>query len=145
MLEQVYKALFERHLRYGDIVWNAVSDSILSQSQILQIRARKLIEEAKYKDGWNCNWMDVKSLISIYQRFMTYKILHGQPPDNLRRKFVVRSMISEYGTRYRRDLRILKVRLEYASEIFTSRVSKMWMKVLTTFENKIDSLRLKAS
>ena len=45
-LEQVYKALFESHLRYGDIA---------SKLQRLQIRARKLIENAKYKDGWNIN------------------------------------------------------------------------------------------
>jgi len=93
--------------------------------QILQIGARKQIEEAKYKDGWNCNWVDVKSLISFYQRFMTYKILHGQLPDNLRRKFVERSMISEYGTRNQRDLPIPKVRLDYAREDFTSRLSKI--------------------
>ena len=49
-LEQVYKALFESHLRYGDIVWNALSDTKLSQLQRLQIRSRKLIENAKYID-----------------------------------------------------------------------------------------------
>ena len=54
-LEQVYKALFESHLRYGDIVWNALSNTKLSKLQRLQIRARKLIDNAKYKDGWNCN------------------------------------------------------------------------------------------
>ena len=52
-LEQVYKALFESHLRYGDIVWNALSNTKLSKLQRLQIRAKKLIENAKYKDGWN--------------------------------------------------------------------------------------------
>ena len=43
-LEQVYKALFESHLHYGDIVWNALSNTKLSNLlQRLQIRARKLI------------------------------------------------------------------------------------------------------
>ena len=46
-LEQVYKALFESHLRYGDIVWNALSNTKLFKLQRLQIRARKLIENAK--------------------------------------------------------------------------------------------------
>ena len=36
MLEQVYKALFESHLRYGDIVWNALSNTKLSKLQSLQ-------------------------------------------------------------------------------------------------------------
>ena len=110
----MYKALFKSHLRYGDNVWNALSDTKLSQSQRLQIRARKLTEDAKYKDWWNWNWMDVKSLISFDQGVMTCKILYGLCPNNLRHKFVERSMISEYGTRNHRDLQIPKVRLEHA-------------------------------
>ena len=78
---------------------------------------RKLIEDAKYKDGLNCNGLDVKSLISFDQGVMTYKILHGLCPDNLRHKFVERSMVSEYNTRNRRDLQIPIVRLEQGRAI----------------------------
>ena len=95
-LEQVYKALFESHLRYDDIVWSALSNTKLSKLQRLQVRARKLIENAKYKDRWKCNWLDVTSLISFDQGVMTCKILHGLCPENLRNKFVERSMVSEY-------------------------------------------------
>ena len=49
---------------------------------------------------------------------MIYKILHGLCPDNLCHKFVVRSMISEYGTRNHRVMQISKVRLEYAKRSF---------------------------
>ena len=93
-LEQVYKAIFESHLRNGDIVCNALSNTKLSKLQRLQIRARKIIENAKCKDGWNFNWLDVKSLISFDQEVMTYKIPHGLCPDNLRHKFVERSKVS---------------------------------------------------
>ena len=111
-LEQVYKAaLFESHLRYGNIVWTALSNTKLPKLQRLQIRARKLIENAKYKDGWNCNWLDVKSLISFDQGVITYKILHGLCPEKLRHKCVERSMISEYGTRNRKDLQMSIIRL----------------------------------
>ena len=101
------------------------------QYQTIQIaeiasKGRKLIEEAKYKDGWNCNWLDVKSLISFDQGVMTYKILHGLCPDNLRHKFVERSMVSEYKTRNHRDLQIPKVRLEYAKRIFSFSGVKNW-------------------
>ena len=51
-LEKAYEALFESHLCNADIVWNAISDAVLSLVQELKIRARKLIEYAKYKDGW---------------------------------------------------------------------------------------------
>ena len=86
--------------------------------QRLQIRARKLIENAKYKDGRNCNLLDVKSLISFDQGVMTYRILHGLLPHNLRQKFAERYIISEYGMRNHRDLQIPKVRLEYAKKRF---------------------------
>ena len=46
---------------------------------------------------------------------MTYNILHGLCSENIRHKFVERSMISEHGTRNHRDLQILKVKLEYAT------------------------------
>ena len=72
-LEQVYKALFESHLRYCNIVWHALSNIKLSKLQRLHIRAKKPIESAKYKDGLNCNWLDVKSLISFDQGVMTFK------------------------------------------------------------------------
>ena len=105
----MYKALFESHLRYGDIVWNALSNTKLSKLQRLQIRVRKLIENVKYRDGWDCNWLDVKSLVSFDQGVMAYKILHCLCPDNLHYKFVERSMISAYGTRNHRDSQIPKV------------------------------------
>ena len=108
-LEQVYKALFESHLCYSDIVWNALSDTKLSHLQRLQIQARKLMENAKYKDGLDCNWLDVQSSISFDQGVTTYTILHGLCPDNLRHKFVERFMISEYGTRNHRELQSPKL------------------------------------
>ena len=126
MLEKVYKALFESHLRFGNIVWNALSNTKLSKLQRLQIRARKLIENAKYKDEWDCNWLGVKSLNSLDQGVMTYKILHSLCPYNLCHKFVERSMISEYGTKNRRDLQIPKVRLEYAKRSFYFSGVKNW-------------------
>ena len=114
----MFKALFASHFRYCYIIWNALSETKLSQLQRLQIRARKLIENGKYKYGWNCNWLDVKSLISFDQGVMAYKIQYGLSPNNLRHNFVERSMISEYGTRNHRDLRIPKVKLEYTKRSF---------------------------
>ena len=57
---------------------------------------------------------------------MTYKILHGLCPDNLRHKFVERSMVSEFKTRNHRDLQIPKVRLEYAKRSFYFSGVKNW-------------------
>ena len=57
-LKQVYRTLFESHLCYGDIVWNALSNTKLSKLQRLQIRARRLIEMPNTKmDGTVIGWM----------------------------------------------------------------------------------------
>ena len=141
-LDQFCKALFESHLRYGNIFWSTLAKTKLSQLQRLQTRAKKLIANAKYKDGWTCKWLSVESLISFDQGVMTYKILHDLCPENLRHKFTERSMISEYRTRNRGDLQTPKVRLEYAKRSFYCLVSKTGMISLITFEKEIQSLFL---
>ena len=74
---------------------------------------------------------------------MTYKILHDLCPENLRHKFIERSMITDYGTRNHGDLQIPKVRLEYAKRSFYFSGVKTGMISLTTFENENQSLVLK--
>ena len=82
--------------------------------------------DAKYKDGWNCEWLNVKSLLSFDNGVMTYKILHDLCPENLRHKFTERSMITDYRTRNHGDLQIPKVRLEYAKRSFYFSGVKNW-------------------
>ena len=125
----MYKTLSKNHLHGGNIVWNALSDTKRSQLQRLQIRASKLIENAKHIDGLDCDWLDVKSLISFDQGVVIYKILHGLCPDNLRHKFVEISMISGYGTRNHRDLKIPKVKLEYVKRSFYFSGVKSWNEI----------------
>ena len=74
--------------------------------------------DARYKDGWTCRWLVVKSFISFEKGVMTYRILHDLNPENLRHTFTERSMISDYRTRNSGDLQIPKVRLEYAKRSF---------------------------
>ena len=139
----MYNALFESHLRYGNIVCSALCNTKLSQLQRLQIRTKKLIENAKYKDGWDCNWLDVKSLISFDLGVMTYKILHGLCPDNLRHKFIERSMISEYGTRNHRYLQSPKIRLEYAKKSFYFSGVKNWNEISDNIREQESLARFK--
>ena len=65
-------------------------------------------------------------MVSFDQGVMTYKILHGLCPDNLRHRFAERSMVSEYKTRNHRDLQIPKVRFEYAKRSFYFSGVKNW-------------------
>ena len=81
-IEQVYKALFKSHLRYVDIIWNALSSTKLIQLQRLQTMGWKLLEDSRLKDGWNCKWLNVEPLKSpsIKKESMPYKFLHGLCP-----------------------------------------------------------------
>ena len=60
-LTAVYRALIETHPRYGNILWGCICDTKLSTLQRLLSRAKFIIENAKYKDGWVCDWLSVKN------------------------------------------------------------------------------------
>ena len=60
-LTAVYRALIESHLRYGNILWGCISDTKLSTLQRLRSRAKFIMENAKYKNGWVCDWLSVKN------------------------------------------------------------------------------------
>ena len=68
-LATVY-ALIESHLRYCSVIWGCLSNTKLNP---LQNRARRLIECARHKDGWVCDWLDVRNLIKYDQLITTYK------------------------------------------------------------------------
>ena len=114
----VYRALIESHLRYGNILWGCISDTKLSALQRLQSRAKLLIESAKCKDGWVCDWLPVKELIRYDRLVMTHKILHGNCPDNLENRFMRRSQISSYSTSNSQNLHLPKPRLEFTKKSF---------------------------
>ena len=78
---------------------------------------------------------------SFDQGVMTF--LHGLCPENLRHKFVGRSMISEYGTRNHRDLQIPKVRSEYAMRCFYFSGFKNWNAIPDNIREQESILRFK--
>ena len=89
-LATVYRALIESHLRYCSVIWGCLSNTKLEALQRLQNRARRLIECARHKDGWVCDWLDVRNLVKYDRLITTYK--------NLKIEFT-RSNISRYNTR----------------------------------------------
>ena len=107
-LEQVYRALVESHLRYGNELWGSLSDTKLNHLQRLQDRARTLIESSNVKDGWTCNWPSVSNLIKYDKAVLAYKIMNNLCPNSLQGKFTMRSQISAYATRNCQDIDIPK-------------------------------------
>ena len=128
-LAAVYRALIESHLRYGNIIRSCISDSKLDTLRKLQSRAKKLIENGRYTDGWICDWLSVKKLIKYDRLVMTHKILNGKCPENLQDNFAKRPEISSYSTRNSRDLHLPKPRLEFTKNSFQFKGAFTWHEI----------------
>ena len=53
----VYHALFESHIRYGNVVWGTISSSELQALQSLQNRALSIIDRARFQELWPKKWL----------------------------------------------------------------------------------------
>ena len=128
-LATVYRVLIESHLRYCSVIWGCLSNTKLESLQRLQSRARRLIECARHKDGWVCDWLDVRNLIKFDRLITTYKINNGLCPENLKSKFTPRSNISRYNTRKIDDFEIPRLRLEYCKKSFGYQGASAWNEI----------------
>ena len=114
----VYHALFESHIRYGDVVWGTISSSELQALQSLQNRALSIIDRTRFQDLWPKKWLSVMNLIRFDRCVMVYKIVNKQCPESLWNMFQQRCSISNYNTRNYRDLHIPKLNLELTKKGF---------------------------
>ena len=71
-----------------------------------------------HKDGWVCDWLDVRNLIKYDRLITTYKVNNGLCPENLKNKFNPRSKISRYNTRKIDDFAIPRLHLECCKKSF---------------------------
>ena len=111
----VYHALFESRLRYGNVVWGSISSSEL---QHFQDRALSIMERARFKDPWPKKWLSVENLIRFDRSVMVYKIVNKLCPECLWNMFQQRCSLSNYNTRNDRNLHIPKLNLEFAKKGF---------------------------
>ena len=104
----VYRALFEIHIRYGNVVWGSLSSAELQTLQRLQNRALSIIASARYKDPWLKNWLYVENLTLFDQSILVYKILNKLCPEHFWNMFQLRSSLSNCNTRNYKDIPMLK-------------------------------------
>ena len=98
-LGSVYYAIVESQLRYADVIWGSLAKRKIETLQRLQNRAQLIIENARIKDNWSCDWLNVNNVISFDRLVMTYKIKNRLRPESLWDKFELRSVRSKYATR----------------------------------------------
>ena len=71
----VYHALLEIHLRYGNVVWGSIISSELHELQRFQNRALSIIDRARFKDPWPKKWLSVVNLVRFDRCLIVYKIV----------------------------------------------------------------------
>ena len=98
-LDQVHKVVFGSHLIYSDELRGNLLRTKLQHIQRPQNRAKTLIENSRFKDGWKCNWLSISNTIQFDKEVMVYTILNGLCPDNLEERLVLRSQLLNYYTR----------------------------------------------
>ena len=62
-----YYAIVESHLRYANEIWGSLPKTKLDILQRLQDRARSIVENARYKDNWSCDWLSVENIIHLFK------------------------------------------------------------------------------
>ena len=112
----IYCAIVDSHLRYANEIWGSLPKSKLDILQRLQDRARLIMENARYKDSWSCDWLSVENIIRFDRSVMTYKIRNKVSPESLWDKCQQRSSQSSYATRNCRDLQIPRLNAEHAKK-----------------------------
>ena len=113
-LSSVYYTIVESHLCYADVIWGSLPARKIETLQRLQNRAQLIIETARVKDNWSCDWLNVSNLILFDKLVMTYKIINKLSPESLWDKFELRSVHSKYEPRNCYDLPIPRLNMEHS-------------------------------
>ena len=125
----VYYAIVESHLRYANEIWGSLPKMKLDTLQRSQDRVRSIVENARYKDNWSCDWLNFKNIIRFDRSVMTYKIRNKLSPESLWDKFRQRSLQSNYATRNCRDLQIPRLSTEHAKNSYRYSAIKVWNEI----------------
>ena len=121
-LGSAYFAIVESRLRYADVICGRLPTRSIDILQRLQNRAQLIIESARVKDNWSCDWLNVSNLISFDRLVMVYKILNKLSPESLWETFELRSVHSKYETRNCHDLQIPRLNTERAKFVLNIRL-----------------------
>ena len=122
----VYYAIVESHIRYADEIWGSLPKLKLDSLQRLQDKARSIVENARNKDNWSCDWLSVENIIQFDRSVTAYKIRNKLSPENLWDKFQQRFLQSNYATRNCRYLQIPRLNTEHAEKSYRYSAIKVW-------------------
>ena len=145
LLDQVYRALIESHLRYANVIWGSLPKSKLNTLQRMQDRARSIIDKSRLKDNRSHNWLTVEQLTKSDRSVMTYKIISRQCPESPWDKYHHRTQHSNHRTRNCKDLQITRNNLEYVKKSFHYSALKAWNDIPSISESSLHLIDSKSN
>ena len=95
----------------------------------MKVHSSQIIENARRKDSWINNGLNVEQIIYLDRSIMTHKIVNKQCPESLWNKYRQRNEISKYNTRNNRNLDIPKLKLECTKKGFHFSGLKTWNEI----------------
>ena len=108
------------------MIRGSLPTSKIETLQRLQNRAQLIIERARVKDNWSCDWLNVCNLISFDRQVMMYKIMNKLSPGSLWDEFELKSVQAKYETRNCDDLQIPRLNTENAKNGFKYSAITLW-------------------
>ena len=124
-LVNIYHALVESRLRYANIVWGSLSNTIIEALQRLQNRAHSIIKRAKIKHQWSSDLFTVEQLINFDRSVITYKMMNKICPESLWDIYIyieqeIRTQVMEQETAL--TFKFRDIILSFQRKAFTIRV-----------------------
>ena len=90
-----------------------------------------IIEKARLKDNWSCDWLSVENIIQFDRAVIAYKIINKLSPENLWGKFQERSSQCNYARRSCKDLQIPRLNTEHAKKSYQHSTVTIWNTIPT--------------
>ena len=87
---------------------------------------KTIVENARLKDNWSCDWLSIENITRFDRSVMAYKIINKSSPENLWGKLQQKSSQSNYATRNCKDLQIPRLNTEHAKKRYHYSTVKIW-------------------
>ncbi len=130
-LIQIYNAIVQPHLDYGDVVYDSASQTSKNKLQKLQTRAARLITRSRPHKSRNLmfnklKWLSLQQRRDFHKCILVYKCRMGLAPQYLCDMFIANNSNHSYNTRNSTQLRATITRTAYYYRSFTVSGLNLW-------------------
>jgi len=132
VLQTLYYTLFHSHLSYGILAWGAAADSTLKQTTLLQKRAIRTINNAKYNSHTDplykqSHILKIADIFKLQACLFMWDYENNLLPQSFSKSFIHNYDINtEHHTRQSKHIYIQQTRNEFSRNLPKYRYPKIW-------------------